>query len=90
MKGDGMNFKSKYNMFDILKDKVSGFTGIVLAISFYDTGCTHYGVAPQNLKEDGGLHTWEWFDESRLILINKSDEKITKNTSGPDKNPACK
>jgi hypothetical protein len=37
---------TKFRMNDILKDRVSGFQGQVLGISFYSTGCIHYGLAP--------------------------------------------
>jgi hypothetical protein len=75
-------------MNDILKDRVSGFKGMVLGITKYDTGCTHYGLAPTQVSKDGLVSDWQWFDESRLTLVKKAKEKsIDIPHSGPDCNP---
>jgi hypothetical protein len=77
-------------MGDILKDEISGFQGKVIVISFYSTGCTHYGLASTKLKEDGTVYDVMWFDESRMILIKTRDNKKPKDSrSGPDINPKC-
>ena len=81
--------KAKFELWDILKDRISGFTGTCLAVSFYATGCIHYGIAPNNVKEDGSLHQWEWIDEIRLEQVKKSETKVGLE-GGPDKNPLCK
>jgi hypothetical protein len=81
---------TKFSMHDVLKDKVSGLKGVVLGITFYDTGCIHYGLAPQKLKEDGTVHDWTWFDESRLELVKSAVvEKVLVRRSGPDMNARC-
>lgn len=59
-----------YEIGDMLKDRVTGCQGVVLAITFYSTGCIHYGLCRQ-MKEDGFLPEWEWFDQSRLEMVNK-------------------
>lgn len=83
-----MKFESKFGMFDELKDKISGLSGKVVVISFYDTGCTHYGVAPTKLKSDGTIHDCSWLDESRLELIKNAERIENKESrSGPDINP---
>jgi hypothetical protein len=73
-------------MNDVLKDTVSGFRGQVLAISRYSTGCTHYGLAPLKVK-DGLVQDYQWFDESRVILVKAAIKKTKIPTGGPDKNP---
>ncbi len=80
--------KSKFKMHQILRDKVTGFTGCVLAISFYATGCTHYGLCPRQEKKDGGIPEWEWLDESRLtpVAASSSGKSKTKR-GGPSCNP---
>lgn len=86
-----MTIQTKFNMNDVLRDTTSGFTGQVLGITRYSTGCTHYGLAPKTLKPDGTIHTWEWFDESRLEVVALSDKSVPAiPTSGPDMNPAMK
>ena len=68
----GISLEAKFAMNDILKDTVSGFKGQVLGITYYATGCIHYGLAPNKVKEDGTLHEWQWMDESRLVLVKKA------------------
>lgn len=80
--------KAKFNMFDTVKDNVSGLKGKILGITFYDTGCIHYGIAQTKLRKDGTLHEWTFLDESRLTLISKAVKAKTKKPrSGPDMNP---
>ena len=76
----------KYNLGDLLQDKVSQFKGIVMARTEYSTGCIHYGLAAQKTKEDGSSLDWEWFDQSRLVLIKEKAVEFDlgeKPTSGP-------
>ena len=85
-----MNFNSKFEMRDVLVEDVTGFKGTVLSISFYDTGCVHYGICGAELKPDGSVHEWQWFDQSRLSLVKAAKKpKPNLGTGGPDKNPKC-
>lgn len=61
----------EYENGDVLKDKVSGFEGVVMVKAQYSTGCVHYGLESQNLK-DGLPQAWQWLDQSRLVLVKKS------------------
>lgn len=83
-------FKAKFGMNDILKDRVSGYKGQVMGITFYETGCTHYGLAPLKVKDDGSVATWEWFDESRMVFVKHTSRESTEPSSGPDMNRPCK
>ena len=74
----------KFDNGQVLKDKVSGFQGVVVGRTEYDTGCRHYGLQSQELH-DGKPVDWEWFDESRLILVAGSENVLEKSrtpTSG--------
>jgi heat shock protein HspQ len=85
-----MEHNSKYNLGDSLKDKVSGFTGVVMVVAFYSTGCTHYGLLSQKVSKDGKIPEWEWIDESRLSRVKKnviSFNKTGTKNSGPECNP---
>jgi len=78
-KGDKM---FKFNFYDVLKDKVSGFSGVCLARTEYATGCIHYGLLASKLNKEGKpFDNYEWFDTSRLILVKKS-KKTNKNKTG--------
>ena len=56
---------------DVLKDKVSGLTGVVMVRAEYSSGCVHFGLAPQELKNAEPIE-WHWFDQSRLELVEQS------------------
>lgn len=81
--------KNKFTMGDLLKDNVSGFEGVVMAFTFYSTGCIHYGLAPQKLSKEGTLNEGEWLDQSRLTLARPdvvSFDIPAGTTSGPHPN----
>jgi hypothetical protein len=80
---------AKFSMRDVLKDKVSGFKGQVHGITYYSTGCIHYGLAPLKLNKEGLLLDWQWLDETRLMLVKKAGAVEVKPHSGPDMNPRC-
>ena len=48
----------EFELGEILKDRVSG----------YFTGCVHYGLCSQSLKDNRPID-WEWFDETRLDKV---------------------
>ena len=77
----------RFNLNDVLKDKVTGFTGVCLGISRYATGCIHYGLMPQKINKDGTIaQNYEWLDESRLTLVKKFKTEKTKPHGGPAPN----
>jgi hypothetical protein len=84
-----MHIKTKYAMGSILKEIVTGFEGVAMGITLYQTGCVHYGLVAQSLNKDGGQNKWEWFDESRLEDTGKVIEKlkVIKPTSGEYPDP---
>lgn len=65
--------KPEFCMFQTVVDKLSGFTGSIMLITYYFNGAIHYGVGPRSLDEKGGVREWEFFDETRLRL---DDEQI--------------
>lgn len=67
---------NKFDFGDKVKNIINGITGIVMAYSFYSTGCIHYGIARQELDEDGDSREWKWYDETNLKLIKKGAVKL--------------
>ena len=65
---------SKYNLRDKLMDEITGFCGIVLAISFYVNGNVKYGLAPQSLDDKGLPHEYVWMDE--CVLVPKVEKSM--------------
>ena len=64
--------KFKYENGDLLRDKVSGLTGVVMVRAEYSTGCHHYGIQPRTLTKDGETKCWNWLDQSQLELVDKT------------------
>lgn len=62
---------AKFKNGDLLKDKVTGLDGIVMVVAYYATGCIHYGIQPQKVKDDCNIPDWQWFDESRMELVKE-------------------
>ena len=65
---------AKIKLGDIVKDRISGFTGIVIARTEWLYGCTGIGVKPtksNKLKDDGTPADIQWFDEPSLTATAK-------------------
>ena len=62
-----MNFK--FELGDILKEKITGFTGVVMVRAEYFTGCVHYGLCAQKIDKDGKIPDWQWIDATRLVKL---------------------
>lgn len=62
------NFEFKWAPGDKLRDKITGLEGIVMVRAHYSTGCVHYGLLQDKLKDSKSLD-WEWLDQSRLELV---------------------
>ncbi len=72
---------------DKVKDIVTGFEGIVIAVTHWLNGCTRMGVQSDVLKD--GLPTDTiWFDEPQLSLVETGKVKrmVTK-PGGPTQTP---
>ncbi|KKN19534.1 hypothetical protein LCGC14_0944690 [marine sediment metagenome] len=70
----------KFELGEVLKDIVTGFTGVAMVRAEYFTGCTHYGLQPQSLKDEKPIN-WEWIDESQLVKV-KGAEKVERERTG--------
>jgi len=55
----------------IVKDKVTGFSGLVTARAYYLTGCTQYLITPTDLDRDGNIREGEWLDDSRVEIVEE-------------------
>lgn len=78
-----MNYKFKFG--DEVKDKITGFTGIVTGAASYMTGCNQILVQPP--LSGGKWAEALWLDDGRLIKIKK---KLSKgNVKSSKGNGAC-
>lgn len=67
-----------------VKEKVTGFSGVITGRTQWLTNCNTYIVQPEGLKEDGTPKENHQFDESRLDLIDeKPVMKPKRETGGP-------
>jgi hypothetical protein len=75
-----VNFK--FDVGDLLMEKVTEMEGIVMVMAKYSTGCHHYGLLPRFVKDDKTEPDWTWYDESRLVLVRKGavcfDEELNE------------
>ena len=53
-----------------VKDKVTGFEGVVTSVAFDLFGCIQVVVTPE-ATSDGGKGESSWYDIQRLIIISK-------------------
>jgi len=57
----------KFELNQGVEDVVTGFKGIIMAVTEYNTGCVQYGISPRKMTDDGKVPEWIWLDGSRLI-----------------------
>lgn len=75
----------KFQIGEILKDNITGFTGVVMARSEYYTGCSQYALLNRKLDDKGKTQDWEQIDEMRLTSTGKKvkvDNKIRQKAPG--------
>jgi heat shock protein HspQ len=75
----------KFKKGEIVKDKVTGFEGVIMVRSDYYTGCNTYGLLSQETNESGTPKDWVWIDET---LLDKTEKKnIFTESEKPDGGP---
>ncbi len=67
------------------KDKITGFTGIIVGRADHITGCNTYGLKGK-LDKDGTPQEAEWFDEGMIVITGKGikpNSVKAKDNGGP-------
>lgn len=61
-------------------DVITGYSGVVIAITHWLYGCVRAGVQSKKLKEDGTFPEAVWFDIKQLFIVEEEiiEEKETK------------
>jgi hypothetical protein len=78
---------SKFNLGDIAKDIVTGFSGVCIARYEWLNGCIRYELQPQKLK-DGKPPEAQTFDQGQLVLVKAGAVKVEPAfTGGPMPTP---
>ena len=80
--------KSKPQLGDLARDKVTGFEGTITSITKFLTGCKQYGLTP--LAMDNKVFSPECFDAPRLEILEKESVKTEdvsdkKEPGGPNR-----
>jgi hypothetical protein len=75
---------------NIVKDSITGFTGMAVGRTEWLYGCTRIAVESTELK-DGKPVGAEWFDEQRIEVVVASVPKVSADsaatTGGPQRDP---
>jgi len=81
-----------------VKDKVTGFKGVIDSVSFDIYGCVQVCIKPK-MQKDGEVPQGYWFDVTRLEIDQKSrvvdmpnfyEEYIASGKKGPADKPASR
>jgi len=70
------------NLGDLVKDEVSGYTGVVLAKLEGLYEATQCRVHPRTLADNGEIRSGTWLDDDRLAVIEETAIVGFKNVSG--------
>jgi hypothetical protein len=77
----------KFELGEVVKDVVTGFSGVITGRCEYLTGCRQYSITSRTLQS--GDTKSGWFDEDRLVRTKGAKIKIkTVNPGGPQFAPA--
>jgi len=55
---------------DKVKDRISGFEGVVTGTTIYLNGCVRFIIQPK-IDKDGKMPNPEWIDEEQLEVLEK-------------------
>lgn len=67
---------------DVAKDKITGFTGVVIGRTKWLHGCERLTIQPQELKDGKPIDACS-FDLPQLDLVSKAQVNTTSKTGGP-------
>lgn len=67
---------------NMVQDKITGYSGIVTAITYWLNGCTRCGVQSTEL-EKGLPQEPQWIDAPQLRVISETKNLKSKNQKGP-------
>lgn len=66
-----------------VRDKVTGFKGIITGLVSYLTGC-HQALVQPRVKETGDFVDSHWFDTDRIEVVGASPMTLEIHNPGPD------
>jgi hypothetical protein len=69
----------KFPLGQVVREKITGFTGVVMSQCNYISGCTQYGVMQRTLTAEGKTADWTYYDENRLAPVNEERVILDEN-----------
>lgn len=72
-----------------MRDKITGFTGVVTGHVVYMTGCNQTLLAPK-AKDGGDAVDARWYDDQRLEVVHGSVRIVLDNANAGSDLPAPK
>lgn len=57
---------------DLVKDRITGFTGVAVAKTVWINGCVRWTVQPTKLSKEGAQKPTECFDDEQMVVVRKA------------------
>ena len=84
-----MTVDSRIPLGVVVRDVITGFTGVVIGRTEYLNGCVRVGVQPRKLDKDGKVKEIEWIDERQVeVLAATFRGQPIEPTGGPQPRPS--
>jgi hypothetical protein len=69
---------------DVVRDRISGFTGVVTSRTEYLNGCVRWAVSPQQLHEGKPIEA-QYFDEEQIEAVDAPAVIPMRRATGGDR-----
>ena len=76
----------RYDLGAKAKDRVTGYTGIIVARMEWLYGCRRYAIQSQEMK-DGKPVDALYFDEDAVVILEEAPPREVANRGGPQNDP---
>lgn len=70
-----MVVNERLSLGDLARDTISGFTGVIIAKTYWLNGCVRLTVSPKELKDGAPIESHS-FDEAQLELVSRAATAI--------------
>ena len=71
------------NLRDIVRDEITGFEGMAVAVTHWINGCCRIMVQPQGLQDNGKPKESHTFDVEQLVIVEATKAPKDKPHGGP-------
>lgn len=87
MKKKSSNKPAGIKLGDLVKDMITGFTGIATSRAEYLFGCVHIGITSTKVDKDGVPIGAMNFDEQRVVRVDKRDVVVSPDSTATSGGP---